>query len=304
MRKNILLIWTLLLVTSTSALFADNGSTTTTSTGAVVTPTPPIVVTGTVMAGTSMHTGSGTVMPAWTKVKPAGKYIDEMKKEIKGLKDSKNSEIEGNRSKMEDNLKAFKDANGSAKDAFDGLSDDIKQSVKDEEKKFKAQIQSIRDKYKAMNKTYDNGSAMMVELEAARTQHFDTLSTLVGQDSKAKAFVDKRKWVFQENKGLREKNAQAREDFRGKRSDTIVKYKEAFAKRLWDKLSKISDENLWKVLDKVIKNITKVSADIRIKQEDKDTLASQLTSLKELIEQEQESRTANQETINVDVLIK
>ena len=54
----------------------------------------------------------------------------------------------------------------------------------------------------------------------------------------------------------------------------------------------------------MVKNITKVSADIRIKQEDKDTLVSQLTSLKELIEQEQESRTANQETINVDVLIK
>lgn len=95
----------------------------------------------------------------------------------------------------------------------------------------------------------------------------------------------------------------ARIEFRGERSELVSKYKEAFAKRLIEKLPKMSSDKLEKLLVRIESNITKLEANTRTTTEAKDKIISQLISLKELIEEEIENKSSSEEEIDIEAIL-
>jgi hypothetical protein len=73
-------------------------------------------------------------------------------------------------------------------------------------------------------------------------------------------------------------------EFRGKRSDMIVKYKEIFIKKLGARIEKIKISKLEKILPKIEKIIAKITKNTKITKEKRDKIISKIAALKEIIE--------------------
>ena len=70
--------------------------------------------------------------------------------------------------------------------------------------------------------------------------------------------------VFEKNMELRKANMKKRIEARGKRADMIVKYKEAFVKRLGERIEKIKTSRLEKILPRIDKFLEKIEKNTKI----------------------------------------
>ena len=253
-------------------------------------------------------TMTGVTTPEPMAMKDGHKMGDgkmkEMKEEIKKMKEAHKDLVKENRTKIKENIESFKSENGKPKDAFKGLTEDQKKEIKSLSETHKSEMKALQDSFKASEKTDENIQAHRTAVEALRAKHFDELKAVVGDNAEASAFVDARKSVFEENSQIREENTQARIEMRGAIEDKVMKYKEVFGKKIIDKLPKMPEDKLQKLLTKITTMIAKTTDNTKLKQENKDKLLAQLTSLKELIEEELDNRTSQADTINIDEIIQ
>ncbi len=289
MKKSYVLLLALIL-SLTSSAYADDATGTVDAIPATTSATPLL---------DSPQTSDEVKTP-----KMGNEERKKLKDEIKMLKGQNKDFVKENRVKIKENLESFKSENGKAKDAFTELTTEQKTALKELNTAHKAEVKALQEKFKSMEKTDENMNAHREEVEAMRAAHFAKIQEIVWDNAKASAFVEARKSVFEENSQMRKENTQARIETRGSIEEKVVQYKEAFAKKLVDKLPKIKEDKLQKLADNVTKMITKTEANTKMKQENKDKILSQLTSLKELIDEELENRAASAEEINIDEIVQ
>ncbi len=205
-----------------------------------------------------------------------------------------NFQIKVNREEIKNNLQSFRKENWTASWAFNNLNDQTKAKIRALQEEFKTTTEALKKEYESKIE-----SATWVELKDTLRQelktkleemviaHHEELKTLVWSNEEALAWVEARKEMAEENKELREENKTAREEFRGDRKKQVLAYKEKFHSQLWAKLVKVwakSPEKLEKILWKIDAMMVKFDANTKLSQINKEKIMSQLTALKELLE--------------------
>ena len=127
------------------------------------------------------------------------------------------------------------------------------------------------------------------KLEGLAEQYYLDLKETFKDNEGALELVDARNKVNEENKKLREENAKIRKEFRGRREAMILGYKAKFIERLEKKIERISDSKLENTSEQVDKLIEKFEANEKISEETRDKILSQLTALREIVDERIES---------------
>ena len=218
----------------------------------------------------------------------------ELNKDIKEQREEMKSQIRENREEMKNNLHDFRKENWTSSWAFNNLSDEIKAKIKTLQETFRTSTEALKKEYESKIK-----SATWVELKDTLRQelktkleemviaHHEQLKQLVWNDEEALAWVEARKEIAEKNKEIREENKTAREEFRGDRKGQVLAFKEKYHSQLWAKLNKVwakSPEKLENILWKIDAMMVKFDTNTKISEANKEKIMSQLTALKELLE--------------------
>ncbi len=119
-----------------------------------------------------------------------------------------------------------------------------------------------------------------------------TKETTINKDEVVKAIEEKKQKLAEEAKKIKEEKLTTLDNLKQKKLDLIKKYKENYSKKLWEKLSKLNEQQLKTALERTNKLIEKYAT--------KESALAQLTALKQLIEEKLESTTE----INVDEIFE
>ena len=214
-------------------------------------------------------------------------------------------EAKANRDEMKNNRKEFRDEHKDDMKALSGsLTEDQKTQVKALHEAHKTEMDALMAELKSVKGDDAKMKEVFVKIEAARAAHLDKLKAIVGESSEFAKIVEARKGVFEENKALREENRSKREEFRNGIEDKVVKYKGIFVEKISKKLEKLSPTQIQKIIDKVDAQLTKVEANTKLSQENKDKLKAQLVALRETLEDRLDTSDAEQDMIEVQSMIE
>lgn len=235
---------------------------------------------------------------SWTWNQEMKKIRQEERKELHdSIKEKRNevkNQIRENRDEIKDNLKSFREQNWTASWVYNNLSDEVKTQIEELREEHKTSIETIKNEYNLKIESAswsESKDALRLELrtklEELNISYHEELKVLVGNDAEALAWVKARKEVALKNKEIREENQQARIEFRWERQSQIVAFKEKYHAQLWEKITKIwnkKPEKLETILTKIDAMIEKFEANTKLSETNKEKILSQLTALKELIE--------------------
>ena len=255
-----------------------------------------LISISTTFADDTIITNSNT---SWTwTYKWIMKWVKEdrilMKETIKENRNEMKAQIRENRNEIKGNLKSFREQYGTASWVFDNLSDEVKAQIENLKNEHKTWVDTLKNEYKSKidsaswSETKDLlRQELKTKIEELTIVYHEELKSLVWNDTEALAWVEARKEVALKNKEIREENLQARIEFRGDRQGQIVALKEKYYTQLWEKITKIwskKPEKLETILTKIDVMIEKFEANTKLSETNKEKIMSQLTALKELIE--------------------
>ena len=119
-----------------------------------------------------------------------------------------------------------------------------------------------------------------------------TKESSIKKDEVVKAIEEKKQKLAEEAKKMKEEKLTTMDNLKQKKLDLVKKYKENYSKKLWEKLGKLSEEQLQKALERTNKLIEKYAT--------KESALVQLTALKELIQEKLEASSE----INIDEIFE
>jgi len=224
---------------------------------------------------------------------------DASKEEIKRLREEAREEIKSNREEAEANRKAFQaDNRNELKSLKADLTDEQKATLSELGKMFKEDMDALKKELKDAA-TPEEKVAIYEEMKTLVETHYIAMKDVVKDNAEAVALLEERHQVYLENETLREENRETREEYRTEREETIDNYRENFAKRLGDRLGRISDANLQKLLDRIDTLLAKYENDTTITEARKDKIVGQLVALKELIEEHMENDDVEADVLDI-----
>lgn len=288
--KNINKALTMLIATmliSTAMVSADDSRVLTTSSSGSIT-------------GSWMHTGSGMYMKKLREAKEDSKILkDELKKTREELKE----EVKTKKDEIKTNREEFKENSWDLKDILSDISDEQKEELKTLRDAHRATVEDIKEQLKNKELTSDEREELRNQLDEETTSYAEDVKEVIGDDAEASSYVDSRLELRNKNSEIRDEIRETRVETRGEMADMIETYKEAYFSKLATVVPKLATEKLEKLSTKVDTMIEKVEANTKLSQDKKDKLVAQLVSLKEIIDEELETRDILDEDLDLEEII-
>lgn len=219
------------------------------------------------------------------RMNEAKEKLNMKKEDLRTLRNNKRDNVKANLDTIKENRKSFRQENKTEiKAVFKDIDESDKIELKELRKNFIEEKVHLKADFKEMEKNNENLSKYREDIAELRKDFYENLKELNSNNSEALELLEKRKNVFEMNQGLRKENIKTRVDFRGERSELVMKYKSAFLERLWNKLERVPSNKLGKISDKIDVLITKTEARSNISIEMREKLLSQLWALKDILD--------------------
>jgi len=190
-----------------------------------------------------------------------------------------------------------------AKEAFSELSDEDKEKLKELKEKHMEVNKIIKEKLKEKNLTLEERENLKEEIREINNQFTENVKEIVWDNEVVIQFIEKREELRNENNELRSETREARRKYRWEYRELVGKYKQIFLNKLSKILPKLSIEKIGKVSERIEKMILQVEGKENITDEKKEKSLSQLIGLKELMEEELESREEVNENVDLEEII-
>ena len=146
--------------------------------------------------------------------------------------------------------------------------------------------------------------AVAAQIKALNLKHIEEVKALVWDNSKIISFFEAKKALIEENKALTTQAQENRKNFREANAWNIEKYKTKYFEVLKNAIPKITDEKLEDIATKIDALIVQLEANTTMDATKKALYLAQYTSIKEILEDEINSRNAVSEDINIDELLE
>lgn len=278
-----MLIATMLI--STAMVSADDSNVMTTSSSGSIT-------------GSWMHTGSGMYMKKLREAKEDSKILkDELKKSREELRE----EVKTKKDEIKTNREEFKENSWDLKDILSDISDEQKEELKTLRDSHRATVEDIKEQLKNKELTSDEREELRNQLDEELSSYAEDVKEVIGDDAEASSYVDSRLELRNKNSEIRDEIRKNRVETRGEMGDMIEKYKEAYFSKLATVVPKLATEKLEKLSTKIDTMLEKIEANTKLSQDKKDKLVAQIVSLKEIIDEELETRDILDEELEIEL---
>lgn len=242
--------------------------------------------------------GSGMYMKNLREAKDEAKMSRE---EIKNKKNQLKEEVKSKKEEIKENRDEYKKDRGELKEIFSEVNDEQKEELKTIREEHKTKVEEIKEKLKNKELTTDEREALRIELDKEIQSYAEAVKEIVWENAEVESYVDSRLELRDKNKSVREEIRNNREEFRWERSKLVLEFKETYYWKIAQVAPKLSDAKLEKLSTQIDSLIAKAEANTKLSQENKDKMVAQLTSLKEIIDEELETREILSEDIELEI---
>lgn len=242
--------------------------------------------------------GSGMYMKNLREAKDEAKMSRE---EIKNKKNQLKEEVKSKKEEIKENRDEYKKDRGELKEIFSEVNDEQKEELKTIREEHKTKVEEIKEKLKNKELTTDEREALRIELDKEIQSYAEAVKEIVWENAEVESYVDSRLELRDKNKSVREEIRNNREEFRWERSQLVLEFKETYYWKVAQVVPKLSDAKLEKLSTQIDSLIAKAEANTKLSQENKDKMVAQLTSLKEIIDEELETREILSEDIELEI---
>jgi len=209
-------------------------------------------------------------------------------RDIKEIRKEKREVISTNFDALKENRSTIKNE-FSLRSELKWLNSELKTQIKKMNDTFKEETKALEDSIKENKWDLEKIQELRLELNEVRIWYYEELISIV-DDKEVKDILVSRLDLLKENIALIDSNVEARVEFRGKLNDKVEKYKNTLWTKLEKWLPKIKEEKIEKVLAQIDKVTETIEKNTKIAQTQKDQILSQIIALKELLEEELESK--------------
>ena len=207
---------------------------------------------------------------------------------IKDIRKEKREVISSNFEALKENRSIIKNE-FSLRSELKWLNSELQKEIKVINDTFKEESKLLEDEIKANKWDLEKIQEIRDELNELRVSYYEELISIV-DDTEVKESLTSRLELLKENIALIDSNMEARVEFRWKLNDKVTKYKDVLETKLEKGLPKIKEDKLENVLSKIDKVTEVIENNTKISQTKKDQILSQIIALKELLEEELESK--------------
>lgn len=232
---------------------------------------------------------------------------EELKKAREVRKISRQTLIENNqklRNEIKQNREEFKVENSELREILKKLDKDIQSQIITLSQEHKKAIDLLQEELNNSGTTESRREEIKAQIKTIREAHFAKVIELAWSTDEIKAYFEKRSELIAENEALRTQAKQARVEFREWQNTIIDQYKTQYFDQLENIIPKVSDSRLDIILTRIDVMITKLDSNTTISEERKTKMLAQLTSLKELIQEEQEKRIISDENLDLESILE
>lgn len=237
--------------------------------------------------------------------------VTQIRENIVDFKMTK-EQLKENRKALIETLKEKKQEAKDNREQYKETRDELKDSVKNVTDEQKAKLEELRNNHKAVLDNYKeqlkDTSLTSEQKEEIKTKMLESVKMfnihvreVLQTNAVANEILEKRIALKEQNAQLRAEEKEARVEYREWRDVLVEKYKWAFQKQLNKNITKFSDDNLEKISTKIEKLVETTQSNTRLSETTKQKLLAQYISLKEIIDEELETRDMLWEDLEVEL---
>jgi len=285
-----IVITTTILATSIVSLSAFADETTTTNTGETNTST--------------WVTTSAPRKWIMLEVKTARQGVKEAK-EVK--KEKRKTLIENNqklREEVKQNREEFRSENEELKVILWKLSQEIQTQIKALWLEHRVAMNSLQTELSNSGATEARKEEIKTQMKTLNEAHIAKVIELAWSTDEVKVYFTKKAELIEKNEELRNQAKEARAEFRQWKDEIVNKYKTLYFAQLKAVIPRLWDTKLEEVSAKIDAMITKIDANATMSEENKAKLLAQITSIKEIIQEELDSRAKADETFDINSILE
>lgn len=254
------------------------------------------------------ETETWSTMPKTWKMAEIKAAREDLRAAREDRKVARQTLIENNqklRDEAKQNRATFKAENDSLKELFSTLSSDIQAQLKTLNKEHRATIDSLKLELTGSWITEERKTEIITQIKSLNEANIAKIKEIVWTwSTEIDSYFAKKEELIATNVALRTQAKQAREEFRQWKNEIVDKYKDIYFAQLKNLIPKLSDTRLETISSKIDATITKIETNTTMSEDRKTKMLAQLTSIKEIIQEEQDSRTNIDETFDVNTILE
>jgi len=223
--------------------------------------------------------------------------IQEMRWEMRIEKEMTKWEIIENRNEAKENRKAFREENkAELQEVRENLTDDQQSELENTRESFKNEFAALREEMKQAQDDQEK-EAIREEIDELKGAQFIKIGEIIWES--ALVLIEERKAVSEENESLREESREIRAQYKANRKEQIDTYRDAFVKRIWNRLDNIPTANLEKAAEKIDAMLEKIENDETMSEERKQARLDAVLALKEIVEDRLENDESEEDILEI-----
>ncbi len=298
---------------STGLVYADDSTnsgstilnpTTVTASGTTTPVLPPVSIPVKEELNNIQGSKAPGLMQGVKDAKWALKHAREERKEGREVMMEQNK---GMKEQIKMNKEVFRTGQDGLKIIFGKFTQDVQVQLRALSKANKGMIDTLRTEESASGTTNERKTAIKTEIKALHDSHVAKILAVVGTGSIAtevENYFTKQKELVTKNQALREETKKARGEFRQGKDEQVEKYRDQYYTQLKSVIPKLKDQKIDDVNKKIDALIAKIEGNINMAAPKKEKFLSQVISIKELLEEEQDHRSENMEDSVISTIIE
>lgn len=238
------------------------------------------------------------------EVKAARQWVKEAK-EVK--KEERKTLIENNqklREEAKENREKFKSENDELKVILWKLTQEIQTQIKALWVEHRAAIDILQTELSNSWTTDARKEEIKTQMKTLNEAHIAKVIELAWSTDEVKAYFAKKAELITTNEELRKQAKENRTEFRQWMSEIVTKYKTLYLVQLKLVIPRLWDTKLEEVSAKIDAMIAKIDANTTMSEDNKTKLLAQITSIKEIIQEELDSRATADETFDINTILE
>lgn len=228
----------------------------------------------------------------------------ESRTEIKAKREELKQEVKTKKEEIKNNREDYKKEVWELKEIFSEITDEQKEELKNLREEHRDNVKEIQEKLKNKELTLEEREQLRTELDNEVSSYAESIKEIAWDNSEVESYVNSRLELRDKNKSIREDIKNSREEFRGERNELVLEFKEAYYWKVAQVIPKLADNNLEKLSVKIDTLITKTEANAKLSKENKDKMVAQLISLKEILDEELETRDILDEDLEIELEVE
>jgi hypothetical protein len=211
------------------------------------------------------------------------------------------------RDQMKANKAAFKEGQDGLKAIFGKLDQTLQTQLRELSATNRSAIDALRNEESASGTTAERKAAIKTEIKALHESHVAKILNVVGSGSigtEVSNYFAKQKEMITKNEALREEGKKARMEFRQGKDEQVEKYKDQYFGQLKSVIPKLKNQKIDDMSMKIDALIAKIEGNMKMTDVKKEKFLSQVISIKELLEEEQDNRAKDTEDDVVSAVLE